>query len=480
MFDLSTLTLTVPLYIADAVLSGLYGLDLLKTRYEKKITVILWTMIYLAVDIVIYEILGIDRDVMGIVINLAVLFALQSLLFKWDYKRQVFVTFSFAAGRGLIKYIISVLFYLISMLTGGIIERIISSSEGMTLERANAVSTTILIIQGMICVAVYVIILCVYLKTLSRKYIYKGYETSFGENIFLVFPCFAALCVSITMRILILRFSERLGVLVYEQVPETVFWIIVICVLLLGTIIATMMLFQYLIERNEDSRKQAILENQVEQLHREIEDIEEIYSDLRGLKHDMRSHLNNITQYVKGVGNGDTREIDEYIGQIEDAVNRLDFSSKSGNPITDIIIYQRQQEARKQEISLDVDFVAPNAEQIDIYDIAVILNNALDNAFEACQKLGGHREISLKSYMKGTLFFIEIGNDFDGSVTMDKETGLPVTNKKDKRLHGIGLSNIQKCARKYMGDVDIEVHLEGGRKRFVLTVMMNGKISLQK
>ena len=480
MFDLSTLTLTVPLYIADAVLSGLYGLDLLKTRYEKKITVILWTMIYLAVDIVIYEILGIDRDVMGVVVNLVLLFTLQSLLFKWEYKKQIFVTFSFEAGRELLKYIISVLCYLISMLTGGMIERIISSSDGMTLERANNILTASMIVQGIICVAVYVIILCVYLKTLSRKYIYKGYETSFGENIFLVFPCFAALCVSITMRILILRFSERLGVLVYEQVPETVFWIIVICVLLLGTIIATMMLFQYLIERNEDSRKQTILENQVEQLHREIEDIEEIYSDLRGLKHDMRSHLNNITQYVKGVGNGDTREIDEYIGQIEDTVNRLDFSSKSGNPITDIIIYQRQQEARKHEITFDVDFVAPNTEQIDIYDIAIILNNALDNAFEACRGLEGNREISLKSYMKGTLFFVEIENDFAGSMTVDRETGLPMTSKKDKRLHGIGLSNIQKCARKYMGDVDIEIRSDGGRKRFMLTVMMSGKISLQK
>lgn len=88
MFDLSTLTLTVPLYIADAVLSGLYGLDLLKTRYEKKITVILWTMIYLAVDIVIYEILGIDRDVMGVVVNLVLLFTLQSLLFKWEIRNR--------------------------------------------------------------------------------------------------------------------------------------------------------------------------------------------------------------------------------------------------------------------------------------------------------------------------------------------------------------------------------------------------------
>lgn len=29
-----------------------------------------------------------------------------------------------------------------------------------------------------------------------------------------------------------------------------------------------------------------------------------------------------------------------------------------------------------------VEFVAPDTEQIDIYDIAVIMNNALENAFE--------------------------------------------------------------------------------------------------
>ena len=65
-------------------------------------------------------------------------------------------------------------------------------------------------------------------------------------------------------------------------------------------------------------------------------------------------------------------------------------------------------------------------------------------------------------------------------MTVDRENGLPLTSKKDKRLHGIGLSNVQKCARKYMGDVDIEIRSDGGRKRFTLTVMMSGKISLQK
>ena len=57
---------------------------------------------------------------------------------------------------------------------------------------------------------------------------------------------------------------------------------------------------------------------------------------------------------------------------------------------------------------------------------------------------------------------------------------IPITSKKDKRVHGIGLSNIQKCARKYMGDLDIEIRSDDGRKWFMLTVMMSGKISLQK
>jgi hypothetical protein len=85
------------------------------------------------------------------------------------------------------------------------------------------------------------------------------------------------------------------------------------------------------------------------------------------------------------------------------------------------------------------------------------LNNALDNAFEASRGLSGVREICLKSYLKGTFFFIEVENSFEGNIIFDRDTELPITNKTDKHLHGIGMSNIQKCARKYMGDLDIEI-----------------------
>ena len=36
---------------------------------------------------------------------------------------------------------------------------------------------------------------------------------------------------------------------------------------------------------------------------------------------------------------------------------------------------------------------------------------------------------------------------------MNKENGLPESSKADKKFHGMGLSNIQRCARKYKGDI---------------------------
>ena len=59
----------------------------------------------------------------------------------------------------------------------------------------------------------------------------------------------------------------------------------------------------------------------------------------------------------------------------------------------------------------------------------------------------------------------------------DKETGLPVSHKKNEKLHGLGISNIQRCARKYRGDIDIVISDSDSKKKFSLTIMMYGKIS---
>ena len=125
---------------------------------------------------------------------------------------------------------------------------------------------------------------------------------------------------------------------------------------------------------------------------------------------------------------------------MEKTVSKLDFTYQTGNPITDIIIHQKGQEAEKKQIQFKVDFAYPPNLLIDIYDIAVILNNALENAIEACRKAEGNKQIKLHSYVKGSLFFIEVENDFSEDIIIEKESGLPVISKESGKLHEIGIS----------------------------------------
>ena len=56
------------------------------------------------------------------------------------------------------------------------------------------------------------------------------------------------------------------------------------------------------------------------------------------------------------------------------------------------------------------------------------------------------------------------------------ENGLPETSKENKKLHGMGIQNIRRCAKKYNGDIDIVINTsESNYKVFSLTIMLNGK-----
>ena len=311
------------------------------------------------------------------------------------------------------------------------------------------------------------------MSTLHKKYVRKEYQLQIGENIFLMLPCIAAVCISITMKMMIITVENGSTILIYDTVPATLFWIPVICVLLLATMIANVMLFQNVVQYHEENRKRTILENQIQQMQKEIQEIQDIYADMRGLRHDLRGHINNITQYVKKQNNTDAEELNDYIRNMEETVSRLDFGYQTGNPI---IIHQKKQEADRAGIKFSVDFNYPKELQIDVYDIGVILNNALENAIEAATLLNRDKYVSLHSYVKGNLFFVEVENSFAREIVMNKESGLPKSSKTNKKFHGMGLTNIQRCARKYKGDIDIVIGTSKQEQQiFNLTIMLNGK-----
>ena len=470
--------LPVSIYLVDSILSGIYSQGFLKEKYGKKAVLAVWGAAFFLIQIAVYEILD-NRfpinEVVGIIVNVCVLLFMQFFLFEKDMQKQVFVAFSFVAGKESIKYIVSVFSIAFTGLWNKTFDILLAKSVSNTLDKLYHWTHISVIVIAVICVLFYAFLLSIYLFLISRKFVNKDYLLQVQENIFLVLPCVAALCISVTIKMMITSVENGMTVIIYDTVPATRFWIPVICVLLLSAIVASVILFQKLVQYNEETGKRAILENQVWQMQKEIVEIQDIYTDMRGLRHDMRSHIANISLLVKNVAGSVNEELESYIGKMEETVSKLDFTYQTGNPITDIIIHQKGQEAEKKQIQFKVDFAYPPNLLIDIYDIAVILNNALENAIEACRKTGGNKQIRLYSYVKGSLFFIEVENDFAGNIVVEKESGLPVSSKENGKLHGIGISNIQRCAKKYKGDIDIEIFDTDGRKKFSLTVMMNGK-----
>lgn len=466
----SSLIMPVSMYFINALMSAIYMESFLKSKCKKKMTIGLWTFIYFIFQIIIFEVVARIYpivDVIAIIINIGLLFVLQLSMFKKDTAKQLFLIFSFMAGKEILKYISSVTYYVLGDVGKRIFDKLLSEGTLTTLNQINRYFFIEILVSSIVSVLTYGVLLGIYLYTINKKYVKRVYHFSKPEFVFLIAPAICSLCISITIKMMIYSLEEGVPVFVYEKSPSTLFWIPVACILLLVSVIITVMIFQNIIQYHEEALQSKVLENQVMQIQKEVSEMQEIYSDVRGIKHDLRNHLTNIAAYI--TTGAENEELISYIDVMEKILDKLDFAYNTGNPITDVIIHQKCQEAKKKRIQFSSDFVYPVKKQIDMYDVGVILNNALDNAIEACEKVNGERIIKLCSYEKGNLFFIEVSNNYD-SITMDIESGFPVTDKKDKNLHGFGISNIQKAAKKHMGDIDIEIN--GEEKIFNLTIMM--------
>ena len=471
--------LSILIHIINSIFSGVYTSQFLKCKQNKKATIILWTLTYFVTQVVIFEVIQSRypfNDVVSAIINVLLLLGMQWIFFRKGDTGQLFVCFSFVAGKEIVKYIASVLSVVLGEVGWGWMNTLIMQGKLVTSTQVEVVNNIMIFLMSFASAILYALILGMYLLLINKKYVRKEYQLQVRENVFLILPSIAAICISIALKIMIITVENGTTTLIYDTVPATLFWIPMICVLLLGAVIANVILFQNVVQYHEENRKRTMLENQIQQMQKEVQEIQDIYADMRGLRHDLRGHINNITQYVKKQNNADAEELNNYIRNMEEIVNRLDFGYQTGNPITDIIIHQKKQEADRAGVKFSVDFSYPKELQIDVYDIGVILNNALENAIEAATLLNRDKYVSLHSYVKGNLFFVEVENSFAREIVMNKESGLPESSKANKKFHGMGLTNIQRCARKYRGDIDIVIDTSKQEQQiFNLTIMLNGK-----
>lgn len=176
-------------------------------------------------------------------------------------------------------------------------------------------------------------------------------------------------------------------------------------------------------------------------------EVENMYNQTRGWRHDYRNHIQVLKNYAEL---GDLGAIRIYLDGLEEDLNTVDLALKTGNRMTDIILNSKISLARSREIQVRADAHVPVTLTVSGVDLCIILGNLFDNAIEACMQLPREeRMIRVYMEMKNTQLYISLTNTTAQKKQRRQENGRFASTKGRDR--GYGLVRIDTIIERYQG-----------------------------
>jgi len=181
-----------------------------------------------------------------------------------------------------------------------------------------------------------------------------------------------------------------------------------------------------------------------------ITEVEHIYSQMRGWRHDYHNHMQALMAHLHL---SQYEEMKSYLDNLAADLTQVDTIIKSGNIMVDAMLNSKISLAQTKEINVNAKAIVPATLAVSEIDLCIIIGNLLDNAVEACAKLNNPAERFIRVYIdifKGQLY-ISITNARVGEV---KKSGAAFLSTKKQGDHGFGLMRIDKIAAKHGGFVN--------------------------
>lgn len=235
--------------------------------------------------------------------------------------------------------------------------------------------------------------------------------------------------------------------------------LLIVCYLIsLAAVVVVFYLFQNLRKRQEEEKSRIAMQKQMQDMQSHIAEVERIYAGIRGIRHDLNNHVHVIGQLLE---KEQYTQAAQYLETMQKTTEQFDFTIKTGNPVTDVIINEKDREARQKGITFHSAFSFLPDTGIDVFDISIILKNLLENAFEAAFLSNlQDKTVSIHSVRKKNAYLITVRNSCDKILSIG-ESGLPVSDKDNGQIHGLGLKNVRMVTEKYFGTLAIEQEGEG-------------------
>lgn len=189
---------------------------------------------------------------------------------------------------------------------------------------------------------------------------------------------------------------------------------------------------------NQNKRKQ-IEAYQKELMRIHYNEVENMYEDMRGWRHDFKNHL----QILKGLTiEGDIEAVKEYLDQLEVSLIEIEPRVKTGNKMTDAILNSKISLAKANDIEVTADAHIPVALSTSETDLSIIIGNLLDNAIESNLRIPpSERFIKIYMDMKNTQLYLSITNAAE-PIKKNKLSGIFTSTKGSD--HGLGLSVLMR------------------------------------
>ena len=194
-----------------------------------------------------------------------------------------------------------------------------------------------------------------------------------------------------------------------------------------------------------------ILDGQIQAQVKQYELAVQANEDIREFKHDFQNLKIGLTNYLR---NYDTGGALRFLEECEQSIRSEYIAYKTGNPIADALLSEKQALAEPNNIKIDFDGIILS-DALSSFDLCVILGNILDNALEACAALPVEeaKTISVFSQANNGFLFITVSNPVKTNLIIRSNT--LGTSKKEQKNHGIGLMSIRNTVQKYCGTMKL-------------------------
>lgn len=437
--------------IALLMITGIYFGKFVCPYIKKKKGAVAVSIVYITIMLVLYMIPPQIDNFSAYLIGVIAAFLVMYVEDRRNIYQKIFLAITFFSIRWLT---VAMAARLDDLVTKALVFRNMSA-EKVWLQYGLYVGTRVLDI--VLCIA----FIAVAIGLINKAYIYKKDEMSVKEMVMLIIPSLVGVTGYGILQYYLMIYERDTGknlIDTYGFYGALSFLHYLISIV---AILVVIVMFQNWKEMQEEQRGQELVLNQISDMKKHIGEVEKLYRDIRSMRHDMGNHIQTLEHLV---AHNNMDDATEYLEHLKNEWDEVSPEIKTGSPVIDVILMEKLREAKERQIRFLSDFHYPHNTKLNAFDLSVIMNNALNNCMENVS--GDDPYISISSFRKNSIFMITIKNSFGGQLNFG-DSDLPETTKSG-REHGIGLNNIRRVARMYMGDIS----LEQGNEEVILSIMM--------